>query len=159
MTLFAVKGVVTALGPCTTGDDGSLYGWIELTEQGGRRVSVENVYVGNTASRAVAPDTIGEFYFDRMVRLVPGAILKQLYGVKTADGIAVFDKVNLRFVLALTHIFRLLPLSIFFAGAPAVFGVGQLLKAFFTAAGRRNAFYGTDPDTAAEIRRQEAVCL
>jgi hypothetical protein len=155
MSLFSIKGAVTAIGQSQFNNAITIYAYLEITEPSGRRVKIDQVAVCNDVAAAFRLGQSGEFFVDRIFRY-SRTYRCQLWGIK-ADGIATLDSIDIRkrvsfgqFVLGI----MLIP----------VFGLGFLLiipplirLLTLSAVDRRQMFYGSDPAEAQRLSHQQAV--
>jgi len=144
MGLFSFAGTVVAIGQSEFDNHHTRYAFIEIVEPSGRRVIVQQVWVGNQAQAALNLGAKGEFFFDKFFAARKGFV-SQLWGVKTSDGLVSFDN-NMRAVITFVHLgcgTVLLP----FGGIGLVFlvfALPQLLKLITMFGARRRTFYGQD---------------
>lgn len=157
MGLFKISGTVTAIGQSEFNNHHTLYAFIELVEPTGRRVMVQNVWVGNQVLATMNVGAEGEFCFDKFFAASKG-LVSQLWGVKTSGGLVSFDR-NMRTPLTFVHLalgIVLLP----FGGVGMVFlvfALPQLVKLIGMIGARERMFYGQDHAEARRLRQQQAV--
>jgi hypothetical protein len=154
MTLFQINGTVTAIGQSEFDNVVTLYAYLEITEDSGRLISIENVAVCSDVGARLRMGVSGEFFVDRISR--HSGIRCQLWGIKT-DGVAVLDTRDLRKRIASLQLIWGLVLTPF-AGIGLLLVVPALFR--LAASGsedRSRMFYGTDPAEARRLQRQQAV--
>ncbi len=157
MGVFNVTGTIAAIGQCEFNNRGTLYAFIDIVEPSGRRVSVQNVAIGNQVAPAIVLGTAGEFFFDKL--FVPGRrFVSQMWGVKTSDGLVALDN-NMRTSQAfLNVIVGVVALPLLGLGIPfLVLGIFQLFQLVALAGTRQERFYGKDCDEARRLRAQQTV--
>jgi hypothetical protein len=152
MSMFQIKGTVSAIGQSEFDNVVTLYAYLEITEGSGRRISIEKVAVCSDVAARLKLGVFGEFFVDRISR--HSGIRCQLWGIK-ADGVAVLDSRDLRKRIAALQLIWGLVLTPFA-------GVGLLLvvPALFRLAAsedRSRMFYGMDPAEARRLEQQQAV--
>ena len=156
MNVFSVTGTIRSFGQSQFNLARHQYAYVEIVESNGRRVSVQNVLVGNRVGTVIDPSTQGEFFFDKFLFMfVP---IVQLWGVKTHDGLVGYSR-NVRAAVTAWHIIMgLLMTPLLGLGLPfVVLGLLQLLKLIGTAGAREQLFYGHDEAEARRLRQQQAV--
>jgi hypothetical protein len=157
--IYSITGTIRSIGQCEFTNWWTKYAFIEIVEPSRRRVLLQNVSVGNQVAPAIAAGVEGEFFIDRMfVLLSPKA--KQLWGVKTNDGMVAYDR-GIRMPITWFHLVLGLVLTpLFGLGLPILLlGLVQLLKLIGMVGARQQMFYGDDRSEAHRLRRQEAVRL
>lgn len=156
MAIFSITGTIKSTGQNEFNLARHQYAYLEIVEPNGRRVSVQNVLVGNRVGAAIGAGTQGEFFFDKFLfKFVP---VVQLWGVKTSDGLVGYSR-NVRTAATAWHImFGLFMTPLFGLGLPfLVLGLLQLLKLIGMTGARQQLFYGSDGAEARRLREQEAV--
>ncbi|MEW6451311.1 MAG: hypothetical protein AB1490_11705 [Pseudomonadota bacterium] len=158
MSIFRLKGTITAIGAGTMTEGGTKHDWIEITPDGGRVYGVTRVWVGANAARGVCPGVRGEFFLDRVFVLgAPTRIWKQLYGIRIDGGQAVYDRTSLRAAAIALHIkLGVIFLVVGIGALWLTFAALQLTKAAITIGARRRAFLGGQ-GSAGKVREREAV--
>jgi hypothetical protein len=154
MSLFQINGTVTAIGQSVFDNVVTLYAYLEITEDSGQRVSIENVAVCSDVGARLRMGVSGEFFVDRISR--NSGIRCQLWAIK-ADGVAVLDSRDLRKRIATLQLMWGLVLTPF-GGAGLFLVVPALFR--LAASGsedRRRMFYGTDPAETLRLERQQPV--
>jgi hypothetical protein len=158
MSQMKISGSVTALGQHSVLNDGAIYAYVEITEDSGRRLMIGKVAVRNDVGCLLTIGATGQFFIDQIF-VITGGLRFQLWGAKLNNGLASFDRKDMRTLAAGTHlIFGLLLLPFMGLGLPLLAtGIVQLIKASVSSTGRSRIFYGNDPVAAAAVRRQETV--
>lgn len=154
MSLFQITGTLTAVGQSEFDDVTTLYAYLEITDEAGRRVTIEKVAVCNDVAPHLRIGGSGEFFVDRMS--LNSGIRCQLWGVK-ADGVAVVDRRDLRKRIAALRLIWGLVLTPF-GGVGLLLLVPALWRlATLGSVDRNRMFYGTDPDETHYLQRQQPV--
>lgn len=159
MGLFAINGTITTIGQSVFTNDLTVYAYIEIREVSGRRVTVQKVAVCNETDAALQPGLSGEFFFDRI--FLHGQPYRcQLWGIQS-DGLAVFDRKNLRTRVTFGHLgLGILLLPIFGLGLAYLLpGLGQLAVMVSGEADRERRFYGSNGVKAHDQYQQQVVRL
>lgn len=158
MGIFSVTGIIRSLGQSEFDNHGTRYAFVDIVEPSGKRVLVQNVFVGNQVLPIIDLGTEGEFFFDKM--FVPGKPLtSQLWGVKTHDGLVAYDH-NLRIGIAIVCLVFGTLFALIGVGIPfLIVGIVQLIKVMGALGARQRLFYGHDREKALRLRQQQAVQL
>jgi hypothetical protein len=92
--LFEVEGTITAIGQSIFDNNGTIYAYIEITDDSGVRTVVEKVAVLNDVNSRLHLGLRGSFFVDRIYEF-SSKLRCQLWGIK-ADGMVVVDRKNIR---------------------------------------------------------------
>jgi hypothetical protein len=154
MTLFQIHGTITAIGQSVFDNVVTLYAYLEITDDSGRLISIENVAVCSDVGARLRMGVSGEFFVDRISR--QSGIRCQLWGIK-ADGVAVLDSRDLRKRIATLQLLWGIVLTPF-GGVGLILLVPALFRlAASSSQDRSRMFYGSDPVEAERLQRQQPV--
>jgi hypothetical protein len=155
MSLFSIKGTVTAIGQSQFDNSITFYAYLEITEPSGRRIKIDQVAVCNDIASALRLGQSGEFFVDRIFRFSK-TYRCQLWGIKS-DGVATIDSIDIRKrVAGLQFVLGILTIPIF--GLGLLLAVPALFKILSLGAYNRNQmFYGSDPVEARRLSEQQVV--
>jgi hypothetical protein len=156
MSLITIEGTITAVGSSQFNVQGRFYAYIELTDQNGRRISLQKVFAMSQVDSYLGRGMTGAFYFDEMVIFPQG--VKQLWGIKCDNGEVCFDRTNIRFSAGARNILTGLILALFFVGLLILaLGLCQCFGSAGQMGRRERLFYGADREEMMRLRKQEAI--
>ena len=158
MSLFSIKGTVTAIGQSQFDNALTIYAYLEITEASGRRVSIDKVAVCNDVAASLRLGQSSEFFVDRIF-CYSQTCRCQLWGIK-ADGIATFDSIDIRKRVSFWQLVLGIMLTPVLGWVCLSFCPHALIRILtLSFADRRRMFYGSnsaeaDPISGTRCRRK-----
>ena len=157
MSLFNIRGTVTAVGQSQFDNNLTIFAYLEVTEMSGRRILIDKVAVCNDTSSLLQLGGTGEFFFDKMF-IYGRKFHCQLWGIK-ADNMAVLDRNDLRKMVMAHHIlYGLFLLPFFGVGLFCLLpALASLMTTLSGGVNRSRCFYGSNPSEARRLQQQQSV--